>query len=246
MKKKREEIIIHRPVVWVTGASRGIGREIAKQFAFLGCEVCLSSRNQKRLETAAKEIIKLGGRAHVFPLDVKNQKSILFVVKQIQKKVGQVDVLINNAGITVFKTFIDTTLGEFNNIIQTNLNGPIECIKAVLPGMIKRKNGWIINIVSDAAIKTIEGSAAYTASKSGLLALGKILREEVRQFNIKVVNVLPGAASTDMWNPKMRKKYSYRMMKAKSVAEAILSVYQMPDDVVVDEIVVRPVLGDLS
>jgi len=246
MKKKREEIIIHRPVVWVTGASRGIGREIARQFAFLGCEVCLSSRNRKRLESASKEIIKLGGRAHVFPLDVTSQKSIPLVVKQIQKKVGQVDVLINNAGITVFKTFIDTTLGEFNNIIQTNLNGPIECIKAVLPGMIKRKNGWIINIVSDAAIKTIEGSSAYTASKSGLLALGKILREEVRQFNIKVVNVLPGAASTDMWNPKMRKKYSYRMMKAKSVAEAILSVYQMPDDVVVDEIVVRPVLGDLS
>ncbi len=246
MKKKREEIIIHRPVVWVTGASRGIGREIAKQFAFLGCEVCLSSRNRKRLEATAKEIIKLGGRAHVFPLDVTNKKSIPYVVKQIWKKVGQVDVLINNAGITVFKTFIDTTLGEFKNIIQTNLNGPIECIKAVLPGMIKREDGWIINIVSDAVIKTIEGSSAYTASKSGLLALGKILREEVRQFNIKVVNVLPGAASTDIWHPKVRKKYSYRMMKAKSVAEAILSVYQMPDDVVVDEIVVRPVLGDLN
>lgn len=246
MKKKREEIIIHRPVVWVTGASRGIGREIARQFAFLGCEVCLSSRNRKRLETTAKEIIKLGGRAHVFPLDVKNHKSIPLVVKEIQKKIGQVDVLINNAGVTVFKTFIDTTLGEFKNIVQTNLSGPIECIKAVLPGMIKRKDGWIINIVSDAVIKTVEGSAAYTASKSGLLALGKVLREEVRKFNIKIVNVLPGAASTDMWNPKMRKKYSSRMMKAKSVAEAILSVYQMPDDVVVDEIVVRPVLGDLS
>jgi len=243
MKKK---VIIHRPVVWVTGASRGIGREIAKQFASIGCEVCLSSRDRKRLESAAEEIIKLGGRAHVFPLDVTNKKSIPSVVKQIQKKVGPVDVLINNAGITVFKTFVDTSLSEFKDIIQTNLNGPIECIKAIIPGMIKRKEGWIINIVSDAAIKTFEGSAAYSASKSGLLALGKVLREEVRKFNIKVVNVLPGAASTDIWDPKVRKRYSYRMMKAKSVAEAILSVYQMPDDVVVDEIVVRPVLGDLS
>lgn len=246
MKKKKEEVIIHRPVVWVTGASRGIGREIARQFAFIGCEVCLSSRNRKRLETAAAEIIMLGGRAHVFPLDLTNRKSIPLVVKQIQKKVGLVDVLVNNAGVTVFKTFIDTTLGQFDNIIQTNLNGPIECIKAVLPEMIKRKSGWIINIVSDAAIKTVRDSAAYTASKSGLLALGKVLHEEVRQFNIKVINVLPGAASTDIWHPKVRKKYSHRMMKAKSVAEAILSVYQMPDDVVVDEIVVRPVLGDLG
>ena len=243
---KSKELFLQRPVVWITGASRGIGFEIAKQFSFIGCNVCLSSRNLKQLKSATKEIIELGGRAHAFPLDVTVPKNIPSVVHKIEKEVGQIDVLVNNAGVTVFKTFNDTTLNEFRKIIETNLIGPIQCIKAVLPQMIRKKNGWIINIISDAAIKSIKGSSAYTASKSGLLALGDVLREEVRQFNIKVINVLPGATSTEIWHPKVRRKYEYRMMKAKSVAEAVLSVYQMPNDAVVDEMVIRPVLGDLN
>jgi short-subunit dehydrogenase len=246
MKNKKQEVIIHRPVVWVTGASRGIGREIAKQFAFLGCEVCLSARNKKDLASAVKEIIKLGGRAYSFPLDITQTKSIQTVHRQIQKKVGDVDVLVNNAGITSFKPFIDTPLKDFEKIISTNLIGQVACTKEALPSMVKRKEGWIFNIISMAAKKTFVNSTAYTASKAGMEGFGKVLREELKQYNIKVVNVFPGATSTGIWNPKVRVKYSYRMMKAKSVAEAILSVYQMPDDVVVDEIVVRPVLGDLS
>ncbi len=235
-----------KPVIWVTGASRGIGFEIAKQFSFIGCIVCLSSRNLKRLKIVSNEIIKLGGQVHVFPLDVTIPKNIPSVVNKIEKQVGKIDVLINNAGITVFKTFNNTTLNEFRKIIETNLIGPIECIKAVLPQMIQKKNGWIINIVSDAAIKSIKGSSAYTASKSGLLALSNVLREEVRQFNIKVVNVLPGATSTEIWPQKVRRKYEHRMMKTKSVAEAILSIYQMPNDAVIDEMIIRPVQGDLN
>lgn len=246
MKKKREEVIIHRPVVWVTGASRGIGREIARQFASLGCEVCLSARNKQDLNSAVKEITELGGRAYSFPLDITQVKSIQTVHRQIQKKIGEVDVLVNNAGITSFKLFIDTPLKDFEIIISTNLIGHVACTKEVLSPMVKRKEGWIFNIISMAAKKTYENSTAYTASKAGMEGFGKVLREELKQYNIKVINVYPGATSTGIWNPKVRKKYSYRMMKAKSVAEAVLSVYQMPDDVVVDEVVLRPMQGDLS
>ncbi|MDI6766378.1 MAG: SDR family oxidoreductase [Bacteroidota bacterium] len=246
MAKKKQDITFHRPIVWVTGASRGIGREIAKQFAQLGCIVCLSGRNKKTLQSVVKEIIKYGGKAAAFSLDITQPNAIQAVHRQIQKSIGEVDVLINNAGISSFKSFLETPLKDFNKIISTNLLGHIACTKAVLPSMVKRKKGWIFNIVSMVAVKTYDDSSAYTASKAGLFGCGKVLREEMKMHGVKVVNVLPGATATEIWHPKVREKYSSRMMKAKSVAEAVLAVFQMPDDVVVDEIVVRPVKGDLS
>ncbi len=242
----KSKVEIYHPVVWVTGASRGIGREIAKQFAQLGCIVCLSGRNKKALKSVVKEIVKDGGRASSFILDINNPKAVQSVHRVIRKTIGEVDVLINNAGISSFKSFLETPLKDFNKIISTNLLGHIACMKAVLPSMVERKKGWVFNIVSMVAVKTYENSTAYTASKLGLFGLGKVLREEVKKYGVKVVNVLPGATATEIWHPKVRVKYSSRMMKPKSVAEAVLSVFQMPDDLVVDEFVIRPVKGDLS
>ncbi|MBI5022306.1 MAG: SDR family oxidoreductase [Ignavibacteriales bacterium] len=237
---------LYRPVVWITGASSGIGRETAKQFARLGCRVCVSARRKKELSVLVKEIIGLGGYAYPFPLDITNLAEIQKVAKQIAKQFGRVDVLINNAGITSFKSISETSIKEIDAILKTNLLGHIACIKSVLPSMIERKGGSIFNIISMVAVKMYENSGAYTASKSGMLGFGKVLREEVRNLNIKVVNVIPGATDTEIWNKKIREKYSDRMMKAKSVAEAILSVYQMPDDVVIDELVIRPITGDIN
>jgi 3-oxoacyl-[acyl-carrier protein] reductase len=158
---------------------------------------------------------------------------------------GNIDVLVNNAGITVFKSMLDTTLGEFDDIIQTNLLGQVRAIKSVLPSMVKRKRGWIINVLSNAAVKTFEGSAAYSATKAGMLGLARVLREEMKRYNVKVINIIPGATDTAMWGAADRKRYSHRMMRSKSVAESVLAAYQMPDDLVVDEMVVRPVGGDI-
>lgn len=246
MKKKKVEIDFHHPVVWVTGASRGIGREIAKQFAQLGCIVCLSGRNKRALQSAVKEIIKYGGKATAFPLDINHPRAIQSVHRDIRKTIGEVNVLINNAGISSFKSFLESPLKDFNKIISTNLLGHIACMKAVLPSMVERKNGWIFNIISMVAVKTYEDSTAYTASKAGMLGLAKVLREEMKKHNVKVVNVIPGATATEIWHPKVLEKYSSRMMKAKSVAETVLSVFQMPEDVVVDEIIIRPIKGDLN
>ena len=246
MVKQRRKSEIHRPVVWVVGASRGIGREIAKQFASIGCEVCLSSRNSKELASTVKGITEIGGRAYSFPCNIAQQRSIVSTVEQIRKRLEEIDILVNNAGITVFKTFLETSAEEFHDILTTNLYGQILCIKAVLPSMVKRKQGWIINILSNAAIKTFEGSAAYTATKYGMHGLGKVLREEMRHHGVKVINVIPGATETEMWSAGNRRKHGHRMMRAKSVAEAVLSLYQMPDDVVVDEMVIRPMLGDID
>ncbi|HMD14239.1 MAG TPA: SDR family oxidoreductase [Bacteroidota bacterium] len=243
---KRHQGSLHRPVVWVVGASRGIGKEIAKAFASIGCAVCCSGRNQKELREVVREIDKQGGYADLFPCDITKSADINKTFKIIHQKFGKVDVLINNAGITVFKTFLQTSSKEFSDIIKTNLEGQVGCVRAVLPLMVKRQNGWIINILSNAALKTFEASSAYSASKAGMLGFSRVLREEMRQFNVRVVNIIPGATSTAMWSSSDRKKYKHRMMTAKGVAEAVLAVYQMPEDVVTDEILLRPIKGDID
>jgi short-subunit dehydrogenase len=244
--RKNKRPIVSRPVVWITGASRGIGKEIAKQFASLGFIVCLSSRNKKALLKTADEIKSLGGTAHVFPMDVTRYKSIPVIHKKIKNKVGAVDIIVNNAGLTSFRSFLGTSGHLVQGIIGTNLIGPLVILKEVLPSMVKRKKGWIFNIISMVARKTYEGSSVYTASKAGLLGFGRVIREELRYHGIRVINIIPGATETEIWHPKVRKKHAWRMMKAKSVAEAVLAAYQMSDDAVADEIVIRPVLGDIN
>jgi 3-oxoacyl-[acyl-carrier protein] reductase len=246
MPRRAAAVDFRRPVVWVTGASRGIGRELAKQFAMVGCEVCLSGRSAADLAAGVREIIGRGGRAHAVLCDVSRPGSVSAAARRIVRKIGSVDVLINNAGTTVFKPFSRTTLREFDAILNTNLFGSVHCIKAVLGPMMKRKEGWIINILSNAAVKTFEDSSAYSATKAGMLALGRVLREELRSFNIKVVNVIPGPVETAMWSAQDRRRYGRRMMRAKSVAEAVLAVYRMPPDVVVDELRLRPMKGDID
>jgi short-subunit dehydrogenase len=235
-----------QPVVWITGASRGMGREIAKQFASIGCRVCVSARSVNQLTALVKEITRLGGTAHSFPCDISRVNEIGKTAKAIRSRVGEIDVLVCNAGITAFKSFHHTSLDEFKRILDTNLIGSIACIKSVVPSMMRRKKGWIFNIVSQSAIATFKYSSAYTATKAGMLGVGRVLREELKTYNIKVVNVLPGATNTPIWRSAVRKQYGHRMMSPKSVAEAILEIYELPDDVIVDEIVLRPMLGNID
>lgn len=237
---------LSRPVVWVVGASSGIGREIARSFAAVGATVCVSGRRRTLLERLRREITASGGRAYSVPLDVSDARSVASAWKAVRRTAGPVDVLVNNAGVTVFKSFLDTSLREFHSIVATNLLGPAACMKAVLPDMVRRRKGWVFNIISNSAVKTFERSSAYTASKAGMLGFGRVLREELRAHNIRVTNVLPGATDTPMWHASTREKYRHRMMSPAGVAEAVLQAYLLPRDVVVDELRVRPLLGDLG
>lgn len=244
--KSSRSLPARQPVVWVTGASRGIGREVAKQFASIGCKTILTARHAKQLATLQQEIVSLGGEAYAYPCDVTDQKAVFNVMRSVLQSCGAVDILINNAGSTVFKSFAQTMLEEFERLIAVNLKGAIYVTKAVLPHMQKRKRGWIINIISTAGLKTFRDSSAYSMTKAGLRVMGDVLREELRPFNIRVTNVYPGATDTAMWSREDRRKYRGRMMSPKSVAEVILALYQMPPDVVVEEIVFRPIQGDID
>lgn len=233
------------PAVWVTGATKGLGLAIANAFSIIGCKVILSGRNRQQLEINAGKIIDQGGFALPIVCDMTSEKSVRGAYANIVKKVGEIDVLVNNAGITLFETFEKTSIKEFDAIINTNLRGYFIGTKMVLPSMVKRKKGHIINVHSVSARETFSHSSAYSAAKTGALAMSRCLRKEVRKKGIRVIDVLPGAVETDMWKKSVRKKYHQKMMQPEDVADAIVSLYCQPLRITTDEIVLRPIEGDL-
>lgn len=232
-------------VVWVTGASTGIGKAIAERFSKEGCIVVVTARRKSRLARIVSEIKFAGREASAFVCNVTSERSVFLTAKRIREKYGSIDVLINNAGATVFKSFLDTKTLDYNNVIDTNLKGPFLCMKAVLPQMIKTKKGIVINILSVAANTAFENSAVYSASKAGLQAMANCIRTEVRRFDIKICNIFPGAVDTAMWESKARQRYRNRMMTPEEIAEITYDVYDKPRKVVIEDLVVRPVKGDI-
>jgi NADP-dependent 3-hydroxy acid dehydrogenase YdfG len=232
-------------VVWITGASTGIGFEIAKAFAKSGYVIIATGRRKSRLVSLVSEIRFAGHEAYAFVCDVTSERSVLSTRKKILEKCPSIDILINNAGVTVFKNFIDTKSYDYDYVVDTNLRGSFVTIKAVLPLMIRRRKGHIINLVSVASKAVFTGSAVYSASKAGLIAMAKVLRAEVRKYNIKVSNIIPGATDTAMWSPASRQRYGKRMMLPKDVAEVVLQVAGQPKKVVIEDVIIRPIKGDL-
>jgi 3-oxoacyl-[acyl-carrier protein] reductase len=207
--------------------------------------VVATSRSRRELDGLVREIALKGGRAIAFVCDVTSSRSVASTARRVLRRFGRVDVLVNNAGVTYFKSLRETSQLEFDEVIAANLRGTFLCTKAVIDSMVRRRSGHIINIISVAALKSFLDSAAYSASKAGALALTNVLREEVRRFNIKVTAVIPGATRTEMWSRSAREKYGHRMMSAEDVAQIIVEMFQAPKRAHIEEIVVRPQLGDI-
>ena len=194
-----------KKIVWITGGGSGIGEAIAKEFAKNSYLVIISGRRIEKLKKVATEINKKGGECFSLKMDVRDFESVKINYKYILKKFGSPEVLVNNAAVTYFKKFTDTSISEFEEIISTNLKGYFSTLKIVLPKMIKNNFGICVNIHSVAAIKTFKNSSVYSASKAGAHAMTKCIREEVRGFGIRVIDVLPGTVETEMWSKKILK-----------------------------------------
>ena len=186
-----------------------------------------------------------GGRCEIARMDVRSEKNVSATARELLMRVKHIDILVNNAGITYFKDFLATTTKEFDNVISTNLRGLFLTAKGVLPSMLKRKTGLIINVLSFAAKTTYTKSGAYAASKSGAEAMMNVLRAELREKGIGVMNVYPGAVLTRMWLPKHRQKYSNQMLEPQEVAELIYEASVRAKSVMVEELIIRPPGGDL-
>ncbi len=234
--------------IWVTGASSGIGKDTAKEFARVGYKVFTSARRVTELERLNKEIQNEAGSDHInieiYPCNVASSANVEQTVKKITAE-NQIDCLVNSAGITSFKLAEENSINEIDDIINTNLLGSIYAIKNVLPHMIEQGGGTIININSIITQKFFTNSSAYAASKMGLLGYSRVLREEVRKYNIRVIDIIPGTTETPMWSPDIRKEHSERMMSSEDIARIIVWAYLQKNNIVSEEIVLRPIQGDL-
>jgi len=228
--------------IWVSGASSGIGKAIVNEALAKGLSVVATSRDAKKLQLLSNELNS--GALVVSKCDVSDSKSVEEFYKKTFSSEG-LDALVNSAGITVFKNAAETSIAEVDGIIKTNLLGSVYAIHSVLPSMISKKQGTIINISSVAAIKVLKGSSIYSATKAGLLQYSRVLREEVREHNIKVIDVLPGATETPIWDEKVRNRHKDRMMKPEDVAAFVVELLTGSGNMVAEEIVLRPVTGDL-
>jgi 3-oxoacyl-[acyl-carrier protein] reductase len=232
-------------IAWVTGASKGIGLACAQALAASGMRVVMSSRNRPELIHETMEIRHTGGDARAVQCDVSSEEDVEWAIKSIMKEYGEgPDILINNAGISPYYDIEEMTPEIFDKVIAINLTGNFLCAKAVLPEMMRKGKGTIIQMLSIASVKAFAGGTAYGASKFGALGFTNALREEVRDKGIKVVSVMPGAVETPSWGEEGIENHE-RMMQPEDIAKAIMDILNQPQRTVVEEIVLRPILGDL-
>ena len=234
------------PVILVTGASQGIGAAIAKVFAKQlgkGVKLALVARNAKNLAATARACAKAGATAETFACDVSDAAAVSAMAAAVVKRFGAVDVLINNAGVFAAAPFAETTVEDFDRIVAANLRSAFLVTKAFVPGMIARKHGDVFFMSSIAGLGAYPNSTAYCAAKFGVTGLAAVLRAETRAHGVRVCCVHPGATWAPSWSGSGVAEE--RIMPAADVARAFFDIYKLGRNTVVEEIVLRPQLGDL-
>lgn len=182
----------------ITGAGKGIGRAVALALANEGVHIGLLARTEKDLLAVAAEVTALGVKAAVAMADVSDINSVNAAVVKIREELGAIDILINNAGTAAFGKFMELTPEQWENQIKVNLFGVYYVTRAVLPEMMERQTGDIINVSSTAGLKGAAVTSAYSASKFGLMGLTDSLMQEVRKHNIRVTALTPSTVVTDL------------------------------------------------
>jgi len=194
MKNKYD---LNNQIAIVTGGSSGIGKSIVKNLLISGAKVAVLSRTEKLLENMCSEFKDLGKITYI-PTNIKNYSEVDSATKKVIEKWGKIDILINNAGITDDKLVIRMSENSWDEVIDVNLKGAFNCIKTVLPSMIKNKGGKIINMSSVVGIMGNSGQSNYCASKAGIIGLTKSLAKEYGKKEVNINAIAPGFIETDM------------------------------------------------
>jgi NAD(P)-dependent dehydrogenase (short-subunit alcohol dehydrogenase family) len=230
---------LEKKVAIVTGAGRGIGRAVSVSLAQAGCRVVLAARTREQIEAVQEEIVSRGGDALVVSGDLTVDEDIGRLVEKSQAKWGAVDILINNAGWGKRAPVVGASLTDLDQTFRLNLRAPMVLTKALLPDMIAKGEGAVINIGSVSGKSGEANGAAYSASKFGLIGFTQSLYEEVREHGIKVCVILPGFVDTPMIPPVKHLDRS-KMIRPEDIAEAVMFVLKSPPTSCPVEITVRP------
>ena len=231
----------------ITGASSGIGRETAIAFAKAGIDIALVARSESKLTALATELSQLGIEAKSYPIDLSQLQTLASSLQTLLDDFGPVNILVNSAGMGYTGTLADMPLKDWQQLMDLNLTSVFLTMQAVIPGMRPQSNSIILNVASIAAHNVFPAWGAYSASKAGLITLGRVLGAEESEHGIRVMTVSPGAVNTPLWDTETVQADFERsqMLTPAIVAQSILHAVQLPDSAVIDEITLMPSGGAL-
>jgi NAD(P)-dependent dehydrogenase (short-subunit alcohol dehydrogenase family) len=227
-----------REVAVVTGAGRGLGKEIAINLSKEGYFVVICSRTPKQITEVERAMREYGGEGLALCCDVGIEDQVERFIDVVSNVTGRIDMLVNNAGIAYSDPIAEIDSSKWEEIIRVNLTGTFLMTKYALKHM--GCGGHIFNVISNAGKTGFPNWSAYCASKFGVLGFTNSIREELRNRSIKVTAVLPGPTDTPLWDGIEGEWDRERMMKPDAVADIIISIYKQPEDVVTEEVFIMP------
>jgi NAD(P)-dependent dehydrogenase (short-subunit alcohol dehydrogenase family) len=232
-------------VILITGGASGLGREIALQSAALGARVAITDMHAERLEATRADVAKVAGDCLAHRGDVTKEDDVADLIQQIVGKWGQLDTVVNSAGVYWFGPITETPMAEFDKVYNVNVRGLYLVCREAAKVMIPKKSGHIINIASIAAERGILNESVYSSSKWAVRGLGACLAVELGPQGIRVSTIFPGGMDTNFWETDPRKLSgewdTSRMLKGNNVATAVVQIASLPPEVAIKEVLVyRP------
>jgi NAD(P)-dependent dehydrogenase (short-subunit alcohol dehydrogenase family) len=222
----------------VTGGSRGIGFAIAEALLIEGAKVLICGRDEQSLTTASTALTR-HGKVLTHIADVSNPTSVESLFQAVDSQLGQLDILINNAGVGIFRAAGELTVEEWNRVIGINLSGAFYCARQAIQRMQDHRGGWIINISSLAGKNPFSGGSAYNASKFGLNGFSEAAMMDHRSDDIRVSYVMPGSVDTGFGGHASENRSSWKIAP-EDVAQIVLSILRMPERTLISRVEVRP------
>jgi short-subunit dehydrogenase len=229
----------------VTGATKGIGRAIAEVLATEGYDLAICSRTEEDLEALKKDFLLRFPYISVFSkaVDMSKKEEVVQFGHDVSSELQKVDVLVNNAGAFNPGTIMEGEDGSLETMIDINLYSAYYLTKTIVPLMLTQKKGYIFNMCSIASMQAYNNGSNYSIAKFAMLGFSKNLREEMKPHGIKVTSIIPGATWSESWAGY--EAPPERLMKPRDIAEAILAALRMSSGAVLEEIILRPQLGDI-